>query len=126
MLDIHIKTIQHNKQRYETCGDWTIRGNVITINVSELCDWRKEALIALHELVEALACKDKEITQKEVDLFDMTYESQRDPSDLTSEPGNDPAAPYHKQHKFAEIIERLMAGELGVDWNAYEQVIQDL
>lgn len=126
MLDIQIKTIKHSKQRYSTCGDWLIHGNTLTIYVSEMCDWRKEALVAVHELIETLCCKNKGVSQKEVDLFDMDYEANRHPSDLTSEPGDDPAAPYHVQHKFASIIERMLAEQLEVKWEEYEAVIQNL
>jgi hypothetical protein len=38
-------------------------------------------------------------------------------------PGDDPRAPYHKQHVFAENIERLLAAELGVDWSAYDKEV---
>jgi hypothetical protein len=40
-----------------------------------------------------------------------------------TEPGDDPRAPYHKQHVFAENIERLLAAELGVDWSAYDKEV---
>lgn len=126
MLDITIKTIKHSKQRYNTVGDWIFKGQTLTIYVSEMCDWRKEALVAVHELIETLCCKDKTINQKDVDAFDMVYESNRDPSDLTSEPGDDPAAPYHMQHKFATIVERMLAEQLGIKWEEYEATIQNL
>lgn len=126
MLDIQIKTIKHNKQRYETVGDWQWKGSTLIITVSEMCDWRKEALVAIHEAVEALLCKHEEITGKDVDVFDMEYENARRPDDWKSEPGDDPTAPYHEQHKFATVIERLFSMELGVNWHEYEQTIQNL
>jgi len=126
MLDIHIKTVKHSKQRYPTVGDWLWHGQTLTIFVSEMCNWRTESLIAIHELVEALLCKDQDVTQKEVDAFDMEYESARRPDDWVSEPGDDPTAPYHEQHKFATVIERLLCMELGVKWHEYEKLIQEL
>jgi hypothetical protein len=57
-----------------------------------------------------------------VDKFDRAYEAKRKPGD-DSELGDDPRAPYHKQHVFAEKIERLLATELGVDWPDYDKEV---
>ena len=83
---------------------------------------RFEALIALHEAVEALLCEHAGISPAAVDKFDEAYEARRKKGD-DSEPGDDPRAPYHKQHVFAEGIERLLATELGVDWPAYDKEV---
>ena len=53
---------------------------------------------------------------------DRAYEAKRKPGD-DSEPGDDPRAPYHFAHVFAEKIERLLATELGVDWSAYDKEV---
>lgn len=57
-----------------------------------------------------------------VDRFDRAYEAKRKPGD-DSEPGDDPRAPYHKQHVLAEKIERLLAAELGVDRSVYDREV---
>ncbi len=115
-----IFTIPHKLQAYPTVGNWQFtKDGVIVIFVSELSDWRHEMLVAIHELVEATLCKNRGITEAQVDAFDMAYEKNRTNGD-NSEPGDNPYAPYHKEHFFATNIERLMAGELGVGWSEYE------
>ena len=112
-LNIEIKTIPHQDQRYDTCGDWLIDGDNITILVSDLGDWRLEYLVADHELREALLCRHRGISPKVVDDFDTSWKSE-------GEPGDDPQAPYKREHFFATSIERLTAAELDVDWAEYE------
>ena len=112
-LNIEIKTIPHQDQRYDTCGDWLIDGDNITILVSDLGDWRLEYLVADHELREAILCRHRGISQKVVDDFDTSWKSE-------GEPGDDPQAPYKREHFFATSIERLTAAELDVDWAEYE------
>ena len=146
MFDKHfnaqILTIVHHAQRYETSGDWqTVGGNDFKVTVSELGDWRMEALIGLHELIEAVLCKNAGISQESVDEFDKEFEHARDsysgthPNCFTfrgtlenddAEPGDNVAAPYYKQHQLATGIERILAAELGVDWNDYEAAVNAL
>ena len=106
---IKIKTQPKERMRYKTLGDWIINGEQIIIYVSEMGDWKYEMLVALHELVEVLLCKDKAISQKSVDEFDMNFKGQ-------GEPGDDLKAPYHEQHKQAEFIEKQLALFLNIDW----------
>lgn len=98
---------------------------ILSITVSELSDWRYECLIAVHELVEVLQCQNDGVTQEVVDRFDMEYEKNRPEGD-DSEPGDDPNAPYKKQHFFATNIEALLSDKLGVDWKPYEKEVQAL
>jgi hypothetical protein len=125
-MKIVIETIAHSDQRYPTAGDWYYddSGN-LTIRVSQLGDWRYEALVGLHELVEVLKCKHDGVTQEEVDHFDRAYEVNRREGD-ESEPGDSIRAPYRKQHCLATGIERIMCSELGVSWQEYEEAIQAL
>lgn len=128
-MNITIKTIPHDKQRYETPGDWFFAKNGnLEIRVSCLGDWKLEALMAIHELSEVLLCKHRGIDQKTVDEFDIEFEKYRKagrygPSD---EPGDDHHAPYFREHCFATGIERLLASQLEVDWNQYCGVVEAL
>ena len=140
-MKIVIETIPHEKQRYPTVGDWYFEPTypatnpekgillqpieTLHIRVSKLSDWRREALIAVHELVEVLLCKHEGITQESVDLFDNQFEATR-PEDNFDEPGDDPQAPYVKQHCTATGIERLLAAQLGVNWKEYEAELERL
>jgi hypothetical protein len=131
----HLLTIlaakPHHLQRYDTCGDWNYSDSKdgetlrFDVSVSEMPDWRYEALVGVHELVEALLCKHRGISDADVTAFDVAYEAKRPEGD-DSEPGDDPAAPYHREHQFATQVEKLLAAELGVDWQAYEAAINAL
>lgn len=126
-MRIIIETIPHEDQRYPTIGDWFYNEDgTLHIKVSTLSDWRREALIAIHELAEVLLCKHAGVTQEQVDAFDKEYESKRPPDDVESEPGDDPKAPYSKQHCIATGIERVMAAELEVNWNQYADEIESM
>jgi len=125
-MKIVIETIPHEDQRYPTVGDWQwySDGN-LSIKVSNLSDWRREALIAVHELVEVLMCKQDGVTEQSVDEFDKNYEANRHPDNF-DEPGDDPSAPYVKQHCVATGIERILAANLGVNWKEYEEELDKL
>ena len=71
-------------------------------------------LIALHELVEAKLCQKRGITHAAIDKFDMEYWPAVSPRAVDAEPGDDPQAPYRKEHRFSALIEHLMAHELGI------------
>jgi hypothetical protein len=90
-----------------------------------MSDWRHEALIAIHELTEMVMCERDGVSQTLVDNFDKVYEESRAEGN-TSEPGDDPGAPYYKQHGIASGIERIIATLLGVDWNAYNDEVNAL
>src|ERR1700690_4373509 len=113
-MKIVIETISHKQQRYPTIGDWfyDADGN-LQIKVSSLGNWREEALIGVHELVEVLLCKYQGVSQEVVDTFDIEFEKQRVEGNL-DEPGDAPEAPYRRQHCLATAVERLLAAELDV------------
>ena len=118
MTNIFILSIPHSSQRYNTCGDWmTESKNELTVLVSECTD-DSEFLVAIHELVEAYLCKKAGITQEMVDAFDLAYEG--------NEPGDNPYAPYHAQHKIAERVEKDLCFALGLTWEEHERIIDGL
>jgi hypothetical protein len=140
-VKILIETIPHSEQRYPTVGDWqwktvgdsfgtgssdiNVLEPVLCIRVSRLSDWRYEALVGLHEAVEALLCKQAGVTEHDVDTFDLAFEANRLPDHL-DEPGNHPEAPYHDQHLYATAIETALACWLKVGWEKYESEIDSL
>ena len=129
MLNIDVKTIPHKEQRYPTCGDWFWRNGVLLIRVSKLDDWRYELLIAVHEIVEAYLCVKANISQADVDKFDIAYEHKRERAItfiVHGEPGDCSDSPYRLQHCAATGIERLLAALLLVDWSEYETAINSL
>jgi hypothetical protein len=125
-MKIIIETIPHSEQRYPTVGDWTfINEDNISIRISNMNNWKYEFLVAFHELIEVMLCKDRNIDQKVVDNFDIEYEANRMENDF-SEPGDSPSAPYNKEHAFATKMERKMAKELNVDWREYDAKVSSL
>jgi len=89
------------------------------VRVTEMGNWRKELLVVMHELAESFVCLHRGIPEPEIMAFDIAWEAVN--TNPEAEPGNDPAAPYHAEHRFAEeVIERPMAEALGVDWADYE------
>jgi hypothetical protein len=124
---IVISTLRHKDQRYDTVGDWKFHEpqGVLDVTVSKMSDWRYEVLVGIHETVEALLCKQRGVKEVDVTAFDVAYEAKRLKGDA-SEPGDDPIAPYHAEHVFATKIEKLLAAELGVDWDAYDKEIASL
>jgi hypothetical protein len=127
LMNILIETIDHDKQRYPTVGDWQIDAekDTILIRVSKIGNWRYELLVGIHELVEVLLCLDRGITDEQVTAFDVEYEKKRS-KDSHDEPGDDPHAPYRAEHFFATNLERLLSAELSVNWLDYEKAIDDL
>ena len=126
MLKILIETIPHEEQRYATVGDWFIDPDgTIHIRVSDLGDYRKEVAIAIHELIEMMLCRDRGITQDEVDVFDKQFEASRVEGN-DDEPGDDPEAPYVNEHCFATGIERLLIAEFGLSWKEYDDKVNSL
>ena len=120
MLNIHIRTVPHEAQRYDTCGDWQYtKSGALTITVSDLGNWRMEVAVAIHELIECLLCRNDGVTTQQVDEFDMSYKGK-------GEPGDEPSAPYASQHSVATGVERIMTALLGVKWREYETVVDGL
>jgi hypothetical protein len=119
MERIIIETIADGKQRYDTVGDYyhNETGDQLLF-ISDMGNKKYEFLIALHELIESQLCQERGITEDMIDAFDFEFEKDRKEGDLR-EPGDQPEAPYFKEHQFASKIERLVANELGVDWEQY-------
>ncbi len=127
-MDICIKTIPHTEQNYDTVGDyWTNEDGLVEFRISKIGD-DYEFLVLIHELIEQYLTKRRGITEKSICEFDVQYEEERKkglhPKD--AEPGDDLKAPYRKEHKFATLLERLLAHELGVDWEEYEDIVMSL
>lgn len=125
---ITITTVPHDKQRYETCGDYYEKGGHLAFKISHLSSWKYEFLIALHELIEAHICRSRGITDDEITNFDLEFEKEREDGKWKNdeEPGDDPRAPYHEEHQFATAIERLTALALGVNWSDYNREVNEL
>ena len=121
MLNIDIKTIKQEEHRYQTLGDYWEDEKGTHIRVTNLKNPDSEFLVVLHELVEMYITKRKGIDEPKIMAFDIEFEKERADGkwDENAEPGDDPRAPYKTEHCLSEIIERLVARELGVDWKQH-------
>lgn len=131
-LHIYIDTIPHREQRYPTVGDYWrpmlcgYKGlHRLEVRVSDMQNEDYEFLVAIHELIEEHLTRKRGITEGEITAYDVQYEAART-SESIAEPGDNPDAPYHKEHVFATKIERLLADELGVDWDTYDSIVENL
>lgn len=118
MFEISITTIPHVLQRYNTVGDWKydpVRCK-LDIKVSQFHNWKYEALIGIHELVEVVLCQAMGVSEEQVDTWDLSHLDDDDPGSLEG-------CPYKLQHTVASILERTLAGFLLVDWDDYESEI---
>lgn len=144
------RVIPHKEQRYATCGDWwwgdTVRWSegialhnyrvddvVLHLRVSKMSDRRYEWLVGIHELIEVGLCTFAKIKPAIVDRFDTRYEASREKRKHApcgckhyDEPGDDPHAPYHRQHSIASVCERALAVFLGVNWGEYDREVESL
>lgn len=122
------QTINHSQQRYETCGDWKViksKEDIFDIRVSDMQNDDYAFLIMVHELVEAYLCTKRGIKEEDVSAFDVEFEKNRKEDDV-SEPGDADNAPYRKEHQFATSVEKLIAQELDVDWDEYDNKVTNL
>jgi len=113
-----IRVIPHTSQRYRTVGDWFYEGSKLVIHVSDTGDWRSDLLVAIHELVEAVLCKDK-VPQQVVDTFDMMHPE-------LGEPGDSLMAPYMHEHCFSMAVERMVCAALRYPWATHEELLNRL
>jgi hypothetical protein len=117
---VNIRFVDQNGHRYPTVGDWFFDDEgVLTIPATRYEDLRMSLAVAFHEFIEATLCITEGISPEQVDAFDMGQGMDYD------EPGRHPSAPYHRQHMFALAMERKYTQALGLDWEAYNKLVQD-
>lgn len=103
------------RMRYDTLGDWPNYDNIL---VAEMGNEDYELAVGIHELIEAHLCKRNGITPEQVDEFDMKWE-------VNTEPGDEPEAPYAKEHAAATEVEKAVCKALGIDWDTYDQFLSN-
>lgn len=121
---IEMQVIPHQEQRYDTLGDyWETEDGTWHFRVSDMGDWRCNFSVLLHEFVEFALLKHAGVTEQEVLNFDLAVPAD---SPYADDPGFDPAAPYHKEHVYADCMERLVMPLLGASfmdtWVAAEKL----
>ena len=125
---IEFKIIPHRQMRYRTCGDYFEQDGTIQFRVSDMGNDDYEFLVLIHEIVEQYLTQRRGITEESINEFDVNFEEERDAGlhSFDAEPGDDPKAPYRKEHFTATNIERMICEQLGVDWDKYSDTVNNL
>lgn len=119
-MNIHLKVVPPSEMRPEVDGVdwyWDAAGD-LQVRVAPMSDWRCEVLLGIHEMVEAILCQHNGVSQADVDRFDQEYDKTHS-TDCNA--GDDPKAPYVREHCFATAVERMMAAEMDVNWESYDK-----
>lgn len=116
-MKIVIKEIPHNKQRYNTSGDyWLDKKGDVQVRISKMIKPEYFWPVLIHELVEMCLTKYQGVKWDKIDKFDKMVAKKRG---LDVDPGAEKDAPYYKQHHVAQIVEELIVHELGINWEHY-------
>ncbi len=107
-------------QRYETLGDYFDTEDCLNFRITDTGNDTYNKLILIHELIEELMTRYRGIKEKDILEFDLEFE------DNGQEPGNAINAPYRKEHRFAEMIEKMICHELEIDWYKYNADLNKL
>lgn len=122
---VTIVSIPEHWHDYPTCGNYQeAEDGSVVIFVSEMRSQKSMLLVAVHELVEWILVKNRKISLKSIDDFDIDFENARKPGD-ESEPGDSPEAPYHDAHTFSTAIERMMCEALRLSWKEHDSVVNE-
>jgi hypothetical protein len=125
-MKIIIETIPVSEMRYPSAGDyWWDENGTLQIKVAETGNEDFNKLIAQHELWEAWLCRHRGIKESDITDFDVQFEQKRNLGNK-DEPGDSSLAPYKKEHCSATGVERMLAADLDVDWEKYEDVCNAL
>lgn len=103
--------------RYKTAGDYFIENNEVVIQVQKQIKPEYNFLIALHEFFEQFITERDGISEEAILAYDKAHSD-------SDEPGAELDSIYREQHNKAELVERVAASLLGVDWQKYEQEIK--
>ncbi len=119
---INLKIIPLSKMPFTTLGHWFLDDNsILQIRIVKMSDWRYEAAILIHELIEYWICFHKGITTKVCDEFDTLFEEEYKQGRWTKdiEAGFDKRCPYRTSHKWGARLERLTIWLLKASWKKY-------
>ena len=117
MKPILVKVIPHRRQRLKNgdVADYVEMSKKTVIATSDMGNDDFNFLIQLHEFVELFLITKAGIAIKTIDDWDCKHPDAM---------GDDPKAPYHKQHCQADQIERFAAKVIGISWTDYLKTIE--
>jgi hypothetical protein len=110
---------------FTTLGYWWFdepqNKGTLNIEVVKLSDWRFEAAVWGHELIEILYCKIVGVTTEQADEFDAMYERGYANGSIpkSREPGHDPKCCYHWGHMMGVAWEHICVYGTFASWSRY-------
>jgi hypothetical protein len=121
-MNVNIQVIPRQQMRPEVDGaDWWFdEHGDLQVRVCPMSDWRYEIALAFHEAFEGALCKNNGVTVAEVDRFDQEFDLTH-PNEPDLNAGDDPKAPYRKEHNYSTIVDRLFIGACGLDFGEYDK-----
>lgn len=126
-MRVRFKRCSLAEMPFTTLGYWAWskphnRGT-LTIQVIPMSDWRHEAAVWGHEIIESVYCWLFRITTESADEFDARYE--RGYADglipIEREPGDNPDCPYHIGHMLGVFWEHVFIRISLAGWSRYER-----
>ena len=108
-----------------TGADWWIdEDGTLQVRVEQLASYGRTMSLMLHEIVEAVLCKQHGVTVDMVDKFDRKFEDEN-PANHGIEAGDAPECPYGSEHAVATACERMVAASMGMgvcdSWSEYDK-----
>lgn len=127
--EICVKVVPMSEMRYPSVGDyWYDENGVLQVRIADLGEKRMNRCVLMHELNEVFVTEHHGIIEQDIMAFDVRFEKEREEGKWRDdqEPGDDPRAPYRKEHRFSENCERQLALALDVDWEEYTERVNSL
>ena len=125
MIKTKIESVPLKSQRYRTLGDYFIKKGIRYFKITKTKNNLFDDLIFVHEFCEEILTRNKGIKEKEITKHDLWIEDEiaegRYPDD--AEPGEHPKSPYRREHLLAMRIEKMLAKELGINWEEYNNYL---
>jgi hypothetical protein len=125
-MDIHCQVVDNEEVKLRagfTGADWWFDywGN-LQVRVAKMDNKEHENTLAIHEIYEAMVCKLKGITVKQVDEFDKSFEEAH-PENHGLDSGDYPECPYAFAHSMATAPERVYAALAGICFKEYDDIV---
>lgn len=117
------RAIPHKEQAYDTIGDYHEDKDGSWIFSVSRMNVDYEFMVIIHEMIEWYLTQKKGLNEEKIAAFDKKFkeEQARGEHPNIDEPGNAPDCPYRQEHSFATNIEKMLADELGQDWDEYDR-----
>lgn len=111
------------------CGDYFIDPfGVKHIRVADMDNEDYALLVQIHELIEEHLTRRRGLTEPEIQAYDEQFEREQNDGlhPENAESGFSKDCPYLREHTIATGIEMQLAGIMGLDWQAYEDAVNNL